>query len=152
MREKMIPAMEEISNNGVSAVYRGADGFLYKRQPKFLTDNEIWCLKQMHPTGLVPFAEQVALEMIRVEYIKPELVQDIQTFLRQYDPTLSALRTVGIRHGDLTEYSVLVRFNRPVLIDFAESRLWDDPRTDKRPEGDAFWLRQTMEKLCALSC
>lgn len=101
----------------------------------------------MYDSGYVPFAEQVNIETIRTEYIATQPVTDADAFMTHYEPVLQALQAAGIRHGDLTEYSVLVRDNRPLLIDFAESRLWDDPRPDKRREGDRYWLWQTMCKL-----
>jgi len=141
--------MELISDNGVSRVFR--DGmFVVKHQPKFMTDNEIWCLLRMRSSGFVPFAEQTGLEEIRLEFIRKEIVTNKSFFKNWMRPVLDALYEARIRHGDLTEYSVLVRDNKPVLIDFSESRLWDDPRQDKRPEGDSFWLKKTAEKLCDL--
>jgi len=136
-----------LSDNGVSRVWR--DGkWVIKRQPKYLTENEIWCLQKLYPTGFVPYAERVGIEELRIEYIENERVTDARVFMRYYQPVLNALCRAGIRHGDLTKYAVLVQDNKPILIDFAESRLWNDPRPDKRPEGDAYWLKKTMEALC----
>jgi len=69
-------------------------------------------------------------------------------FMSFCQPLLDAMKKRGLRHGDLTSYSVIPVLNRPMIIDWAESRMLDDPRPDKRPEGDAFWLRRTMESLC----
>lgn len=127
-------------------MYRDGNA-IYKRQPKFLADNAIWCFEQMYPSGYVPHAVRIDDETIRTEYIAHEPVTDADAFMAHFQPVLDALQAAGIRHGDLTEYSVLVQNNRPMLIDFAESRLWDDPRPDKRREGDRYWLWQTMNKL-----
>ena len=137
---------KNLSGNNVSRVHRGGL-WVYKSQPKFLTDNEIWCFQQMKSSGYVPDAEQVSMETIRTLYIENEPVTDATSFLSHVGLVLSALRAAGIRHGDLTEYSILVKDNRPYLIDFAESRLWEDPRLDKRREGDVYWIRETMNKL-----
>jgi len=64
---------------------------------------------------------------------------------------LTALIEAGVRHGDLTHYAVIVKDNKPFLIDFAESRLMGDPRPDKRPEGDRYWLHKTLLRICLLS-
>lgn len=137
----------EISDNGVSRV-DFLDGFAYKRQPKFMTDNEYWCLEKLYPTGFVPHVEQVEIELLKIEWIDNEPVTDAIAFMGYCSHVLMVLEDAGIRHGDLTEYSVLVKDNKPILIDFAESRLWDDPRPDKRREGDSYWLLKTMEKIC----
>ncbi len=123
------------------------DGHIYKWQPKFLTENEIWCLEEIYYSGYVPFSEQVGLEIIRMEIVKDESPTNAALFL---DYCLSALRTLkynDIRHGDLTRPNILVRGNRPILIDFAESRLATDPRPDKRPGGDEFWLKCTAQEI-----
>lgn len=123
-------------------------GWAYKRQPMTLCDNAEWCYKKLSASGYVPKCERVDIETIRTVYVESEPVTDKEAFMAHYEPVLQALKDAGIRHGDLTPQSVLVKDNRPILIDFAESRLWNDPRPDKRPEGDAFWLKHTMEILC----
>lgn len=121
--------------------------WVVKEQPKFLTDNEFWCLQQLQASGYVPWSAQVDIETIRTLHIESQPVTDAKAFMAHGGLVLNALREAGIRHGDLTEKNVIVNRNKPYLIDFAESRLWDDPRPDKRREGDAYWLRKTMEML-----
>lgn len=113
-----------------------------------LCDNEVWCYKELSESGYVPKCERVDIETIRTEYIESEKVTDKASFMEHYEKILQVLKWAGIRHGDLTPQSVSVKDNKPILIDFAESRLLNDPRPDKRPEGDAFWLKRTMETLC----
>lgn len=139
--------MQLITDNGVTRVFKQGQ-FIYKHQPKFMTDNEIWCLRRMLPSGYVPRAVQTGMEEIRLEYINSEIVTNKPFFMGHSSLVLHALYMAKIRHGDLTEYSILVRDNKPLLIDFSESRLWDDPRPDKRREGDRYWIKKTMEKLC----
>jgi len=125
------------------------DGWVYKRQSKFMTENEYYFLKKMERSGYVPApVEKVDDECIRMPYIEFEHVTDPRSFMGHLPHVLTHLRLAGIRHGDLSIYGVIVKNNRPVLIDFSESRLWDDPRPDKRPEGDEYWLRQTMMRYC----
>lgn len=138
-----------LSGNDISRVWRSEDGlFIYKHQPKFLCDNEWWCLVQLSWTGYVPQAERVNHETIKMDYIPNDPVLNNEAFMDHHDRILDILAEAGIRHGDLTKYAIRVMDDKPYLIDFAESRLVCDPRPDKRPEGDAYWLKRTMEELC----
>lgn len=139
-----------ISDNGISKVWRRKDSnWVFKQQPDFLTTNEIYCLKIMYPSGYVPKAEQVSSNIIRIEYIRNEPVTEPDLLWYYFPCILKALEKAEIRHSDLTRYAVLVRGNRPYIIDFAESRLFCDPRPDKRLGGDEFWLKKTFEELCS---
>lgn len=138
--------MQTLKKNSYSHVWLEGE-WVYKQQPKFLAHNEIWCLTAMFPTGFVPEVERVHIELIRTRYIEPQVVTNAAEFMGYLEPVLDALENVGIRHGDLTRYAIIVNDNRPWLIDFAESRLLNDPRPDKRPEGDRYWLTKTMQML-----
>ncbi len=138
------------SDNGVSKVWQDGN-WVYKRQPKFMTDNEIWCLEHMYDTGYVPYGEQLEAELIRIRKVNTEKITDPQIFLFHTDLLLIAMYEVGIRHGDLTLYHVLPVNNRPKIIDWGESRAFCDPRPDKRIEGDEFWLSKTMQEIVAKS-
>lgn len=143
--------MTIIKDHPLSRLWQDGD-WMYKWQPKFLTENEIWCLLRLYPSGYVPLAQRLGPEVIRLELIHGTLVTDPAAFMAHLKPALDALREAGIRHGDLTPPNVLVRNNRPLLIDFAESRLWDDPRADKRNDhDDLFYLKRTMEGYCESS-
>lgn len=123
-------------------------GRLYKQQPKFLTDNEYYFLNKLKNTGYVPIdVMRHRLELISMEYIRTESVTDPEGFMMHLPKVIEALRDNGVRHGDLTAYSVLVRNNKPVIIDFSESRIWHSPIVSKRPEGDSYWLRRAMLEL-----
>lgn len=139
-----------LSDNGISKVWREGD-WVFKRQPSFMTTNDIWCLETLYGTGFVPIVKQVEIELIKLEYIENEPVTDCNLFRYLMDQALRALKEKGIRHGDMTEKNILVRDNKPYLIDFAESRLACDPRPDKRTEGDDFWFEKTAERLCSMS-
>lgn len=137
-----------ISNNGVSKVWR-ENGHVYKKQPKYMTDNEAYALQVLSSSGYVPKAEQVDIETIRMEDLgKSEPVTDTEEFMSHLPKVLAALQAVALRHGDLTVYAVIVKGNKPYIIDWGESRHWYDPRPDKRREGDKFWLTKTMKSLC----
>ena len=133
-----------------SVIWIADNGFVYKKQPKYLTDNEWHALRSMGflLPRFVPVAWRVEDEIIRMEFIEAQPITNTSLFMSHYDEILRIMRYANLRHGDLTEYSVIPHKNRPILIDWAESRTWDDPRPDKRREGDAYWLKRTMEKLC----
>lgn len=135
----------DMSGNNVSRVWRD-DDLVFKEQPKFLTENEIWCLHKLYPSGFVPSATRVDIEAIGMEYIESTPVTSPHLFMSYYDKVIEALREAGIRHGDLSIYGVIPHMNKPYLIDFAESRLFGDPRPDKRPEGDEYLLYKTMRQ------
>lgn len=123
------------------------DGWVYKFQPKHFCQNEQWCYETMADSGYVPQCERVDIETIRTTDLGPgQMVDNPEAYLSHVSRVLQALGAAMIRHGDLTEYSVLPRGNRPWIIDFAESRLSSDPRPDKRPEGDGNLLSATMRK------
>lgn len=137
--------MTGLSGNPISNVWL-ENGWVYKKQMDFLTENEYWCFKRMASTGFVPICHRVTPQMIRTSFVKRTPITDPEKFSKKCHEFLVALRQVGIRHGDLTEYSVIPHKNIPIVIDWAESRLSCDPRVDKRPEGDVYWMQQTVQK------
>jgi tRNA A-37 threonylcarbamoyl transferase component Bud32 len=139
-----------ISDNGISRIV-GNGVWVYKTQPKFMTDNEIWCLRTLYPSGYVPYAEQTDIETIRLHHIEQTPVTDIDLLAYHFDKIPKALEIAGIRHGDLTRPNILIRDNHPYLIDFSESRLECDPRPSKRREGDEYWLRRTLDEIAAIA-
>jgi len=140
--------MKELSHRNRSSTVVTDGRYVYKTQPKYLTDNEFYALLTMLDSGYVPRASQIGLETIRILFLAATPITDVSMFMSFCQPLLDAMKKRGLRHGDLTSYSVIPVLNRPMIIDWAESRMLDDPRPDKRPEGDAFWLRRTMESLC----
>lgn len=141
--------MQILQQNDYSLVYR-QDDWVYKQQPKFLTENELWCFEQLQFSRYVPVVERVSLEQIKTKFIECHQVKNVSKFMKHLDLVLNVLEGAGIRHGDLTRYAVIVNNDRPYLVDFAESRLTCDPRPDKRPEGDRYWLEKTMKELAGI--
>jgi predicted Ser/Thr protein kinase len=140
----------KISDNSISVVWRGNDGYIYKRSTPFLIENELFFLEMLENTGFVPLAGRYDKYTIRMEDLgESELPNDQAAFSFYMGEILGLLSKHHIRHGDLTGQSFVVRDNRPYVIDFAESRLDSDPRPDKRPEGDYYWLFKTTNELCA---
>lgn len=145
---KLPPNVVTISNNGISVVYR-KDDWVYKRSIPFLIENEIYCLTILQGSGFVPRGIfRYDKYTIAMHYIQNQGVTNARAFMNYKLPLYDALKNNGIRHGDLTEAAILVNENKPYMIDFAESRLANDPRPDKRPEGDWHWINHTFEKLC----
>jgi len=143
-----LPTSTLISNNGISVVYRANDT-IYKRSIPFMIENEIYCLKKMYNSGYVPSCFRYDKYTIATQNLGFSMeVTDCRAFMIHKEMILQALKDAEIRHGDITEQSIIVVHNKPFLIDFAESRLINDPRPDKRPEGDKYWLDKTFEKLC----
>lgn len=141
-----------LSGNAIATTWREGE-WIYKQQPKHFAQNEWYALTHFSLGSYVPDrVRRSDHETIKMRFVETELVTDAPAFLSHYWPVLQALKSAGLRHGDLTEPHVLVVDNRPIIIDWAESRVWDDPRPDKRPGkrpgGDAYWLRKTMEALC----
>lgn len=136
-----------ISDNGVSIVWVGADNFIYKQSIPFLTENELYFLKRLHPLGVVPCAERYDKITIKMENLGfSEQITNIDKFIETKEYIKNILDFV--RHGDLTKPHVIVKNNSPFIIDWAESRLKDDPRPDKRPEGDNYWIERTWKEIC----
>lgn len=133
-----------LSNNGVSMVW-AEEGKIYKRQPKTMTDNEIYCLTKLADSKppMVPRAKLIDIEVIEMEYVQPTPVTDRDLFLAMCRLSLHRLKEAGIRHGDLTSPHLIPHKNMAFVIDFGESRVFCDPRPDKRPEGDTHWMTQS---------
>ena len=138
-----------LSGNAVSQTW--TDGrYHWKESPKHLTDNEWYALNILRDTGFVPDTVRVNEETVQMESITTEPITDEYLFREQCHIFLKIIKDKGLRHGDLTPPHVLVVKNRPVVIDWAESRTYDDPRPDKRREGDEHWMGETCEALIAI--
>lgn len=147
---KYIPIKNLISDNGISIVCKndGNPGVVFKRSIPFLIENELWCLERMQESGLVPNAFRWDKYTIAMDYIERQPITDKDEFMSYKNAMLDALYNANIRHGDFTKYAVIPNNNKPYVIDFAESRQGYDPRPDKRPEGDIYWINRTFEELC----
>lgn len=120
---------------------------VYKFQPKYLADNEWYALNLKALKPFVPYSARLSGEVIAMERISNEAITDRATFETAILAAYSAMRLERIRHGDLTKHNILVRNNRPIIIDWSESRLDTDPRPDKRPEGDSYWINRSIKEL-----
>ena len=141
--------MEYLSTRLRKSEVRLVDGLIYKEQPKYLADNEMWCLEKMAKYECVPWARRISPELIEMEYIESEPITNMELFKAYASLFLFKLEKESIRHGDLTKPHVIVRKNRIHVIDWAESRYWYDPRPDKRTQGDEYWWTKTVKQLLA---
>ena len=138
--------MKNLSGNSVSRVWV-VENRILKRQPKYLTDNEWYALHTFQERGIVPQAIRLSDDIISMELIVEDTSFDAETFLANCEKFLLILRIAGIRHGDLTRPHIFVVNSSPVVIDWAESRIFSDPRPDKRREGDWHWMNVTAEQI-----
>jgi len=131
-----------------SLVWLGTDGWVYKQQCKYMAQNEIYALVKMYPTGFVPYAEQIDNETIKMDYIRRIPIENWTRFNGSVKKFIKALKTIGIKHGDLTKYAIIpVSNNTFKVIDWATSRPWFDPRPPKRPGDDREWLMKAIAEM-----
>jgi len=140
--------------NTYVSVILGGNGWVYKvHVDPMVAWNEHIMLCRMYYSGYVPNSEIVEdTTMLAVQYLGDQVeswgkITDRDGFMKHLPLVLDELKRAGVRHGDLTRQAIVVVENKPMLIDFAESRIWNDPMSDKRMEGDAYWLKRTMEEL-----
>jgi len=139
--------VKNLSGNYVSNVWMQYDK-VYKKQPKYLCDNEEYALVTLAYTGMVPnLIERPGDELLVMEYLENEGITSLWEFLDGVDRFYDALCLHGFRHGDLTRPHIFVVNNQIKVIDWAESRLEPDPRPDKRREGDIHWLTYTVGQI-----
>lgn len=143
-----------IKNTNCSQVYLH-ENWIYKRSVPF-AENEYRWLKALEDSEYVPKAQWLGDSTFRTEYLGDHQeswasVTGMDEFMSHEEPLLRALQEAGVRHGDLTRLAIIVRDNKPMLIDFAQSRALDSSQPDKRPEGDSYWLRRTMQEILEMS-
>lgn len=136
--------------------HRGADKRILKTAKDaegiWHLSNEIAFLATMSPSGYVPkFLNGIgpieAPTSIFLEDLgDSEPVTDNDVVLTHAIHLLNWLRTSRVRHGDLTAPNIIIRKNKPHVIDFSEAIDMDAPptRQPKRPEPDWFHLLQAI--------
>ena len=148
--------MKLLKRGSHTRVYRGDDGWVYKCSNPEFAETEYQMLTRLKDSGYVPQVRRISPTEIATEDLGDQAeswrgITDKKAFMAHLPKVLDALKAARVRHGDLTKVSLIVVDNKPMLIDFAQSRDWDDPLPDKRPEGDIYWLARTMVELCAFS-
>lgn len=122
-------------------------GCIWKRQPKYLMDNEVHALSLICPSGWAPEFYRVELELLRMQKLVSTPITDPVIFRHRCNLFLEEMKKVGLRHGDLTVPHLFHVRNWPMIIDWSESRIEGDPRPDKRREGDLYWMQMSCEKV-----
>ena len=143
--EKPVPIPAKLlSDNSISLVWRSEDGWIYKRSIPYLIETEFAMLTTMK--GIyVPGVSRYDKYTLRIQDAgESEPVTDKPLFIANCAHFLTVMAMRGVRHGDLTTPHVIVRDNSPIVIDWAESRVFSDPAPDKRGEGDSYWMHSTM--------
>lgn len=138
--------MNDLSGNSISRVWR-VDDCIYKQQPKYLCDNEVYALGLLRESGIVPSFRKIDAETIIMERLVRQNINDPITAIRSTKYALHAMEFRNIRHGDLTKPHIFFHNNKIKIIDWGESRLLSDPREDKRPEGDKYWLYKSVKEI-----
>jgi RIO-like serine/threonine protein kinase len=139
--------MRIIKDTGYSQVWE-EDGCIWKKQPKFLCDNECHALSLLVPDGWVPEFQRVELEVIRMQKLVNVPLTDPVKFRHRCNLLLQVLKDNYLRHGDLTRPHLFhTENNWPMVIDWGESRVLGDPRPDKRREGDTYWMQHSCEQI-----
>ena len=140
-------SVDFIKDTGYSQVWE-LDGYIYKRQPKYLMDNEVHALTLMRPDGWAPEFQRVEVELLRMQKLVNVALTDPGEFRRRCLLMLHDMKRFRLRHGDLTKPHLFVtERNWPMLIDWGESRIVGDPRPDKREDGDDYWMKHTCEEI-----
>ena len=143
--EKPIPIPAKLlSDNSISLVWRSGDGWIYKRSIPYLIETELAMLITMRGVYVPGVSRYDKYTLAIQDAGKSEPITDANLFVANCEHFLTVMTMRGVRHGDLTTPHVIVRNNSPIVIDWAESRLFTDPAPDKRKEGDNFWMHSTM--------
>ena len=139
---------KQLSYNGVSLVYYDGLAHVYKRSTPYLIENEYVFLSTLADTGYVPSVERYDKYTLKIGWLgQCHPIKSQYSFTYHCERFLGIVEARGIRHGDLTQYAIIVVNNKPHFIDWAESRWKLDPAPDKRPEGDRYWLNKTIQEM-----
>lgn len=148
-----------LSDNGISHIVLDKDtDTIYKRSIPYLIENEIYWLNTMkrfadgmdeHSSYVPGNIKRFDKYTISMNYLgESQPVQDKTKFMMHRGRIGFALAHIRVRHGDLTSANIIVRGDFPYILDWAESRFKNDPRPDKRDDGDSYWLDKTFAELC----
>lgn len=141
--------VEILSDNGISIVMKaGVNRLIYKRSIPYFIENEFWMLEHMSASGFVPNVTRIDKYTIAmINHGESEPITDINVFMASRETLKETLQQYEVRHGDITPPNIIVRDNQPVLLDWAEARLMNDPRPDKRMPNDAYWIDKTWKEI-----
>jgi len=152
----LVEDVEQYESKGIERKIIGNEFYQQSRtniEQAFLI-NEYSKLKVLSDTGFAPKPDRIDVfagqqnGLTVVEYLgKSEPVTDEIVFRRNCALLLWTLKKHGIRHGDLTTKNIIVKNNKPMLVDFHQSKFEHEAGADKRPEGDAYWMWESALEL-----
>lgn len=110
--------------------------------------NEARFLRELEGTGVAPrlYTCQVApsegcLYAISQEDLgESQPVQNGEDFRRHMARLLWTLHKHGVRHGDATSGNIIIRDDKPMLVDFQQSNYYSEGPPQKRPLADSYFL------------
>lgn len=107
--------------------------------------NEARMLRAMSKSGWTPeLIEEGPGYIVQTDLGDGEPVQLEQSFRRECVRMLYDLRRRNIRHGDLTDRNIIVRDNRPWLVDWQESHFIGETAPQKQPWSDSELLFRSL--------
>ncbi len=126
------------------------------KQAKIAAEREFKALKELYEIGAnVPYVLAYNRHAVVIEYIegielyrKPELDNPEEVLWKILDTLRKAYLEVGIVHGDLSEYNVLVSIdtNTPYIIDWPQYVYRDDPAADELLKRDVEYIVRFFNK------
>ena len=139
---------------GAMSVYRTPKGVVKATEDEYneaALYNEANCLTIMAGTGFAPeivdirrseegpqFDGLPRFTTIQTDAGVTEPIVDGEKFRRQMVKLVGAIRSRGLRHGDLTEPNLVFRNDRPTLLDWQESHPLAEKGPQKQPWTDSF--------------
>lgn len=154
----MIDLVEDVEQYKLNGIESYADDNVFVQKSSTLIEtwflwNSYHKLIKLSECGFVPeilsFVDHTETRAhLMTEYLgKSEPVTDEVAFRRNCALLLWTLKKHGIRHGDLTTKNIIVKNNKPMLVDFHQSKFDHEPGADKRSEGDAYWMWESALEL-----
>ena len=107
--------------------------------------NEARMLRKLSGTGFAPeLLEEGGDYIIQEDLGESQPVESGEVLRRNAVWLLWTLRQHRISHGDLTNVNTIIKDDRPVAIDFQQSRFFDEEMPDKRKCSDSYYLWRTI--------
>ncbi|MCD6301486.1 MAG: phosphotransferase [Staphylothermus sp.] len=126
------------------------------KQSKIAAEREFKALKELYQIGTyVPYVLAYNRHAVVIEYIegvelyrKPELDKPEEVLWKILDTLRKAYLEVGVVHGDLSEYNVIVNVdtNTPYIIDWPQYVYKDDPSAEQLLKRDVEYIVRFFNK------
>lgn len=126
-------------------------------QSKIAAQREFLALKNVKSAGgHVPFPIDYSRHLVLIEYIdgveltsRPQLEDPLLIFKQVIDTVKVAYNVVGIVHGDLSEYNIMVSADgcNAYIIDWPQYVSRDDPRAEELLRRDVAYVSSFFKKI-----